>query len=414
MSRIDRTAFLSRRPRWLVSGAILAGTALVSMYPTAAFAWGGAGDTTQVISAGANGLANGESTAVGLSSTGRYAAFTSDATNLVSADTNRGHVDLFVRDRKTGRTTLESLDPTNHQFGSDIWTPVISATGRYVAFTTDSGVYLRDLGAGVTKQIYADNLGLESNPSIAAAGQQVAFERSGFIGQDTYISQIWLWNARTGKATKVLNRVEHPLLSADGTKLAYQTSTSFVTESQVYVRTLATGKTALVSKGKQGAGDLSSDVKSLSADGRYVGFTSYARNLVPSKDSNLTDVYVRDMTKPAPVRASSVSGTVQAGDSSSQGGYVSADGHYVAFQSEANNLVANDTNMGVDAFVFSTVTGTVYRVSLTSNGAEISGNTYGPTISGDGHHVLFETGAPNVTPGDTDVYGDVFIRNVGS
>lgn len=90
---------------------------------------------------------------------------------------------------------------------------------------------------------------------------------------------------------------------------------------------------------------------------------------------------------------------------------ISADGRYVAFDSEASNLVSGDTNHSRDIFVHDRQTGQTTRVSVASDGTQGSSGSYDPSISADGRYVAFESGASNLVSGDTNGAGDVFVRD---
>ncbi|MFS8499377.1 MAG: hypothetical protein FWJ70_14305, partial [Micromonosporaceae bacterium] len=99
------------------------------------------------------------------------------------------------------------------------------------------------------------------------------------------------------------------------------------------------------------------------------------------------------------------------GDANSFSASVSADGRYVAFDSGATNLVADDTNGFRDVFVHDRETGVTQRVSVTSDGTQGNGTTSEPAISADGRYVAFESAASNLVPGDTNEVQDVFARD---
>jgi archaellum component FlaF (FlaF/FlaG flagellin family) len=182
---------------------------------------------------------------------------------------------------------------------------------------------------------------------------------------------------------------------------------------------------------------------SLSANGRFVVFRSAASNLVPNDTNRATDYFLRDLTKRSTTRISVSSDELQAnGDSRQPVGVsqwtVSNDGRYVYFNSDASNLVPNDSNGAEDLFVRDTVLGTTRRVSVSSTGEEANsgvGNqdpsatfsnigfflvepengsqvSYSATPNGD--YILFSSAATNLVPGDTNDTIDVFIRHVPS
>jgi len=108
--------------------------------------------------------------------------------------------------------------------------------------------------------------------------------------------------------------------------------------------------------------------------GRFVLFTSGATNLVPGDTNGVYDVFVRDLVTGTIERVSVGSAGAQA-DGSSFGSSISRDGRFVGFHSSATNLVAGDTNGAADAFVRDRELGVNVRVSVSSTGAEASGNS---------------------------------------
>jgi Tol biopolymer transport system component len=169
---------------------------------------------------------------------------------------------------------------------------------------------------------------------------------------------------------------------------------------------------------------------SMSADGRYVSFTSAANNLVPgdtnrlpvkdygSPDANFhagppgpaPDVFVLDRETGVLERVS-VAGDGSQGNNESGGGGLSADGHWVLFQSGATNLVEGDTNGVMDAFVHDRLTGATERVSVATGGGQGNGGSSPFGISADGRYVFFHSYADNLVPGDTNEVIDIFVRD---
>jgi len=173
----------------------------------------------------------------------------------------------------------------------------------------------------------------------------------------------------------------------------------------------AAGITTRVSVDSSGIqGDIYSFVPSISADGRYVAFESFATNLVAGDNNGYLDIFVRDRQTGQTTRVS-VDNSGNQGNGHSSAPSISADGRNVAFQSDATNLVAGDTNGVYDIFVHDRQTGRTTRVSVNSSG--IQGNAYSdqPSISADGRHVAFESLATNLAAGETNGATDVFVHD---
>ena len=149
---------------------------------------------------------------------------------------------------------------------------------------------------------------------------------------------------------------------------------------------------------------------SVSGSGRYVAFSSLASNLVPEDSNERQDVFVRDRGTGTTERVSLSSSGTQANLRSFQPA-VSGDGRYVAFISEASNLVPGDTNGERDVFVRDRETGTTELVSVSSSGTQANLGSIQPAVSGDGRYVAYISAATNLVPGETDDRPDVFVRD---
>jgi uncharacterized repeat protein (TIGR01451 family) len=178
----------------------------------------------------------------------------------------------------------------------------------------------------------------------------------------------------------------------------------------------APGFTELISLSSAGVqGNQDSELPAVSADGRFVAFVSLADNLVPDDTNLAADVFVRDRLLGTTERVS-VSSSGRQGDGDSGlldlmgGPSVSGDGRYVAFSSEATNLVRGDRNGTADVFVRDRVTGATTRVSVASDGAEANAGGTEPAISRDGRFVAFVSFSDNLAP-DTNFTGDIYLRD---
>jgi Tol biopolymer transport system component len=210
-------------------------------------------------------------------------------------------------------------------------------------------------------------------------------------------------------------------ISPDGRYVAFESETSNLVPGDtndtgdVFVRDRVTGTTERVSVDSVGnEGNGYSQNPSISSDGRYVVFESFsATNLVPGDTNNRADVFVHDRLTGVTERVS-VSSSETQGNNDSTWGTISADGRYVAFSSDASNLVSGDTNGSTDAFVRDLVSGTTERVSVDSSGIQANAFAGGQghmMISGDGTVVTFISSATNLVPGDTNGRYDVFVHD---
>jgi hypothetical protein len=232
--------------------------------------------------------------------------------------------------------------------------------------------------------------------------------------------------ARAGETTRVSvdsageqgnSESYNPSISADGRFVAFWSYASNLVpgdtnvRDDVFVHDRATGQTSRVSVDSAGVqGNSGSEASSISADGRFVAFKSLASNLVPGDTNGWPDVFVHDRLTGQTSRVSVDSAGVQ-GNFDSYEPSISADGRFVAFYSIASNLVPGDTNGNWDVFVHDRATGQTTRVSVDSAGVQGNSSSYYPSISADGRFVPFFSHASNLVPGDTNASPDVFVHD---
>ena len=342
-----------------------------------------------VDSAGNQAIDNSVSPSI--SADGRFVAFDSNASNLVPGDTNNTF-DIFVRDVLTNTTTRVSVNSAGNQGNNFSLFPSISADGRFVAFDSNASnlvpgdtnnttdIFVRDLSTNTTTLVSVSSSGDRGNgyssaslTSISADGRFVVFE-------------------------------------SDATNLVPGDTNN---ERDIFVRDLLTNTTTLVSASSSGErGNNDSLSNSISANGRFVAFRSFATNLVPGDTNNTSDIFVRDLLTNTTTRVSVDSAGNQGNYTSENFPSISADGRFVAFQSYATNIVPGDTNNQSDIFVRDLSTNTTTLVSVSSSGDRGNGRSALPSISADGRFVTFESDATNLVPGDTNNRQDSFVRDL--
>jgi Tol biopolymer transport system component len=180
----------------------------------------------------------------------------------------------------------------------------------------------------------------------------------------------------------------------------------------VFVRDRQTNTTTILSVAPNGTpGNSHSHHPRISADGRYVAFDSDANNLVTGDTNGHRDIFIRDrQTNTTTLVSVATDGTQGNGNSQDQG--ISADGRYVAFASYASNLVTGDTNGFQDIFVRDRQTSTTTRVSVASDGTQANWESYYPCINADGRFVGFASLSSNLVSGDTNSSEDIFVRDL--
>ncbi|NMC81928.1 MAG: hypothetical protein GYA63_03625 [Armatimonadetes bacterium] len=216
------------------------------------------------------------------------------------------------------------------------------------------------------------------------------------------------------------NNCREAAVSADGRFVAFTSSASNLVSGtqtlrrEVFLRDMQTGSTVRISEPLAGGtANAASYYPSISEHGRFVAFTSDATNLVPGDTNNVTDVFIRDTALNTLERVSVNSLGEQANNASYKPS-ISADGRLIAFWSLASNLVADDTNNHADVFVRDRYSTLTKRVSiswdeLTPNANQASNN---PVISADGRFVAFLSLASNIVQNDTNGAQDVFVRDL--
>ena len=404
----------------------------------------------------AEAQANGTSWYSSVSSDGRYVAFESIATNLVTGDTN-GAEDIFVRDRLLGTTERVSVSSTGAQSnGSDFFAPflTISANGRFVGFSTNAtnlvpvdtnghvDIFLRDRQLGTTELLSISSGGVQGNAdarecAISGDGRYVAFRSyaSNLVSGDANgFSDIFLRDRLAG--TTVLVSVssagvqgnstsQNPVISADGRYVAFLGYGDNLVAGDTngfpdtFLRDMVLGTTTRISMGLGGTqSDGHMSPSSMSADGRYIAMEGTAGNLVGNDTNGTWDAFVFDRQTGSTERVSVATGGGQAIDGSYPIQYpspsISADGRFVAFFSQSGDLVNNDGNLAMDVFVRDRDFGTTVRVSVDSETAEGNDNSLFPSISADGRYVTYCSVSNNLVGGDTNHDIDIFLHDLES
>ncbi|MBK8178348.1 MAG: PD40 domain-containing protein [Planctomycetes bacterium] len=396
-----------------------------------------------VDSAGGQGNAFAH-TRVALSSDGLCAAFCGDADNLVPGDTN-GVGDIFVRERISGRVERISVDSTGNQANALSFFPSISSPGRWVAFQSAADnlvpgdtnlcedVFVHDRLTGQTERVSVDSSGVQGNgacswPSISADGRWVTYfgSASNLVAGDQNQATDVFVRDRASATTRLVSATQggpsngpsaRPVLSADGRWVAFHSQASNLVLgdtnglADVFVVEISTGLVERVSLGPLGAeSNGQGNTASISGDGQVVAWESTASNLVPADGNGVSDVFVRDRAAATTLRAS-VNSAGAEGLLPSFKPAVSEDGRWVAFYSEAANLVPGDGNGVADTFLRGLAGGITERVSVDSLGVEADGSSSLPAVSADARFVLFGSFASNLVPGDTNQHSDVFLRD---
>jgi Tol biopolymer transport system component len=436
VSRVDPImGVISRRRVWAIAAGLLLAIGLETTL--AAEAGAGHAKTTRVSASSHEAQGNELSVAPTISAHGRFVAFLSDASNLIRRDTN-GDTDIFIRDRKRGTTRRVSVSSQGGQAHGDSYLPAISADGRFVAFVSMARnlvarptngrrkVFVHDRKSHRTRLVSVNSAGKPASggtnlyPAISANGRFVAFASAAtnLVRRDTNGRlDIFVHDRKTGRTRRVsvsssgeqANREcdGPPAISANGRFVSFASdATNLVPgdtnrEADVFVHDLRTGKTSRVnvsSTGEQANDALHSfDSKpAISADGRFVAFESDATNLVPGLRPYPWRVFVHDRTT-GKTSLASVRSSGNPIEHNSYNASISANGRFVAFHTGS-------------VYVHDRRTGKTKRVSVGSSGEDANSTAWLGAISADGRFVSFDSTASNLVPRDTNDAYDVFVR----
>ncbi len=289
--------------------------------------------------------------------------------------------------------------------------------------------------AGPTERADVNAAGREADASafavaISGNGQYVAFESAAgnlTPDDDNAFEDVFVFDRRT----RALERVSvpysggevdgdsvAPAISADGRYVAFvSNATNLVlggTDGRwnVFVRDRQSKRTRVVTVSLTGAdADGDSDFPSISDDGRFVAYTSTAENLVASDGNGFQDIFVTEVGSRTTMLVSVDSRRNQA-DGHSFFPVISRDGSFVAYSSDARNLVPNDTNSVRDVFVYDRARRTVVRASVSTAGAQGNGPSDFASLNGDGSVVAFASLADNLVLSDLEGFQDIFVRDL--
>ena len=216
-------------------------------------------------------------------------------------------------------------------------------------------------------------------------------------------------------SSTVKHRNARPALSGDGSVVVFQSTSQNIVPGDatgtrhIYAFERETKKITRVSVDDSGKpGNKQSFGASISADGRFVVFTSDANNLVPGDTAGNQDVFLRDREAGTVIRIS-VSSTGEQANRDCRDAVISANGRIIAFTSSASNLDENNMNNSADIFVYDRVSKFMRRITMTPDGFEADHGSGEPSISSDGRYVAFYSHATNLLPIDTNRSPDIYV-----
>lgn len=420
---------------------------ICSLACLAGSAQGSAPRTIRISLSRGNSEVRGDSFVPSISADGRMVAFVSTAPDLVPDDTN-GLPDIFVRNLESSSTARIAVSTTGLQGDGPSDSPAIASGGQYVAFASSSSnltkadsngtsdVFVHDLATGTTDVISVSlatgrtGNSFSSLPSISADGRFVAFVSfaSDLVPDDTNSAWDTFVYDRVAGNTELISlsstgvsqgsvEFQRPAISADGRFVAFSSSASTLVPRDtngsvdVFVRDRLIGRTIRASIGDLGQANGESLNPSMSRDGRFVVFQSYASNLVVGDINRTFDIFVRDIVEAAITRVSGRPFDIAVEASTLPA--ISPDGTYIAFQSEVQTLVPDDTNGSMDVFVYDRNTQQTWRASISDGGDEGNNESGAPSLSSESSSIAFVSVATNLIFGDSNSSADVFVRERG-
>jgi Tol biopolymer transport system component len=348
--------------------------------------------TTTLVSVNTSGnRGSGDSTDPVITPDGRYVAFASYARDLVSGDTSLGD-QIYLRDLVAGTTARVSVGQGSGTFIAS--NPLVSDNGQVVVFQSKqlymgavTDVYVRNVVAGTTSVVSANMNGTgggnfdSTNPVMTPDGRYVAFDSlaNNLVPNDKNGAEdVFVRDLVAGKTT---------LVSAN-----------------------SSGAAANGASGVNGSGN--NDTPAISKDGRYVAFTSGATDFTGGQYNPLA-IFVRDLTTNTTTEVS-VSTTGGQPNNYSEHAFMTPDGNYVGFESYAGNLVNMSSAPAYEnIFVRNRSAATTALVTVSTTGSDgANGYSYYPTITADGSHVAFGSSAQNLIPQNGDNLGDTYVRDL--
>lgn len=413
-----------------------------------------AGNMHRVSVTSAGGQVEGVSDHPSISSDGQIVAFQSSASGLVPGDSN-GNEDIFVHDLLAGATTRVSVASDGSQADTGSHDPSISGNGRYVAFATDAtnlvpeltggvveegvDVFVHDRNTGTTTRESVSSTGQETKdwctaPSLSHDGRYVAFTAwdTGWEvlpsyppGRDENLKTDVYLRDRTAGATRIVSfglvpagsaangDSDQPRISGNGLYVVFHSTAANLRTidtngvGDVYVYSVMASHTTRVPEAMEPNAE--SLHPSIDYEGRYIAFASDATNLVPGDTNGKRDVFVYDRHN-GNMELVSRNSDGELGNELSDYPSISPDGRYVAFSSHAANLVPDDENNAQDVFLHDRQTGKTIRVSTDIGGADPDSFSVNPAVSNLGRYVAFRSDASTLVPNDTNQVADVFVR----
>jgi Ca2+-binding RTX toxin-like protein len=359
------------------------------------------------------------------------------------------NVQSFVRPSTDQIIWRVPISSNGEQANKGTLMPQMSADRRYVLFESEAtnlvpgdtnnarDIFHKDLVTGVVSRVSVGSkneqgLSFSTDAHMSDDGRHVVFASwaSNFVPNDgNNVYDVFHKDMLTGKITLVSAGIDGNAahgsssgahISADGRYVVFSSDANDLVPGDVnnttdiFCRDLHTGTISLVSTNSAGAqANKGSFAAKMSANGRYVIFASSASNLVPDDKNGKDDIFRKDLQTGKIIRVSTRSDGGEANsDNLYLDGHVSSDGRYVVFVSNATNLVPGDTNNVSDVFLKDLQTGMITLASTSSDGKQANSYSSSAQVSDDGRYVVFTSKANNLVSGDTNGEQDIFCKDM--
>jgi subtilisin family serine protease/Tol biopolymer transport system component len=357
-----------------------------------------------------------------ISRDGKQIAYLSNTANLVQGDTN-ANSDVFVYDTTTQYVTRASVSSAQQQANKPIEAPAINGDGSKIAFLSASStlaagddlfskdVFIRDRSTNVTTmESRTSNTSRDARgvPAISDDGNTLVFQQS--VADDAINSWgVFVADRVAGTRERVQLNVDSDIaniaflnasgISGDGRFVTIASGVSGTPDENFHDIYIYDRNTKTLEKPDlrlpQSIANGSNYDPSLNYDGRFMAFVSDDTGLIVGDTNNTADVFIYDRVSRLVTRVSQTKNGTQANGASSSPA-LSSDGKFIAFSSDASNLIAGDNNALSDVFVVDRSNGNIERISVANDLTEANGGSFSPSISGDGRFVVFESEANNL------------------
>jgi Tol biopolymer transport system component len=379
-----------------------------------------------------------------ISDNGFYLAYASEATNLIPGDTNN-HKDIFWEDPRSNITIRISIGIDGKEAIASSANPFISPNGRLVVYESDASnlvagdtngfkdIFLYDVNAGSNRRISLNSLGGQANgdsynPSISADGRYIVFEsdasnlviqdRGGQIPPDTNgVRDVFVYDTQSQTTKRVSldkkgieanGASSQAMISANGRFVIFQSEASNLfasdnnNQTNIFVHDLVDNVINLTSV-------IPGQDPSISYNGRFIVYSS-ATQFNSSDTNNASDIFFTDLATSGNYLVSVAQGSKGvSGNDGSFKPYISGGARFVAFESDASNLVDGDNNGARDIIIRDLIQLTTKRMSIDANGNEANGASGHVSLSGSGGYVAFDSLATNLISGDGNGKKDAFV-----